>query len=95
MIHELYLVSGSDSKESACSAGDPGLIPRLGRSPGGGNGNPFQCSCLGNPNGQRSLMGCSSWARKESGMIEWLNNDGSLFTPPPAPGTHPLYLLSL
>ena len=28
---------------------DVGLIPRLGRSPGGGSGNPLQCSCLGNP----------------------------------------------
>ena len=33
---------GSDSKESACSAGDPGSVPRSGRSPGEGNGNPFQ-----------------------------------------------------
>ena len=32
---------GSDSKESACSAGDPDLIPGLGRSPGEGNGNPL------------------------------------------------------
>ena len=37
---------GSDSKHSACSAGDPGLIPGLGRSPGEGNGNPLQYSCL-------------------------------------------------
>ena len=36
-------------KESACSAGDPGLIPGSGRSPGGGNGNPLQYSCLDNP----------------------------------------------
>ena len=36
-------------KESACSAGDPGSIPRLGRSPGEGNGNPLQYSCLENP----------------------------------------------
>ena len=40
---------GSVSKESACSAGDPGLIPGLGRSPGGGNGNPLQHSSLENP----------------------------------------------
>ena len=40
---------GSDSKESACSAGDLGLIPGLGRSPGVGNGNPLQYSYLGNP----------------------------------------------
>ena len=39
---------GSDSKESACSAGDLGLIPRLRRSPGEGNGNPLQYSCLEN-----------------------------------------------
>ena len=39
---------GSDGKESACSAGDPGLIPGLGRSPGEGNGNPLQYSCLEN-----------------------------------------------
>ena len=40
---------GSDSKESACSAGDPGWIPGLGRSPGEGNGYPLQYSCLENP----------------------------------------------
>ena len=39
----------SVGKESACNAGDPGLIPGLGRSPGEGNGNPFQYSCLENP----------------------------------------------
>ena len=36
-------------KESACQAGDVGRIPGLGRSPGEGNGNPSQYSCLGNP----------------------------------------------
>ena len=40
---------GSDGEESACSAGDPGLIPGLGRSSGKGNGNPLQYSCLGHP----------------------------------------------
>ena len=34
-------------KESTCNAGDAGLIPRLGRCPGEGNGNPLQYSCLG------------------------------------------------
>ena len=38
----------SGSKASACNAGDLGLIPRLGRSPGKGNGNPLQYSCLEN-----------------------------------------------
>ena len=41
--------AGSDSKESACNAGDPGLIPGSGRSLGEGNGNPVQYSCLENP----------------------------------------------
>ena len=40
---------GSDSKESACNAGDPGSIPGLGRSPGEGNDYPLQSSCLENP----------------------------------------------
>ena len=40
---------GSDGKESACKAGDAGLIPGLERSPGEGNGNPLQYSCLENP----------------------------------------------
>ena len=36
------------SKESTCNAGDMGLIPGLGRNPGGGHSNPLQCSCLEN-----------------------------------------------
>ena len=40
---------GSDGKDSACNVGDPGLIPGLGRSPGGGHGNLLQYSCLKNP----------------------------------------------
>ena len=39
---------GSDSKQSACNAGDPGSIPGSGRSPGEVNGNPLQYSCLEN-----------------------------------------------
>ena len=39
----------SDGKTSAYNVGDPGLIPGLGRSPGEGNGNPLQYSCLENP----------------------------------------------
>ena len=39
---------GSDGKESACTMGDPGSTPRLGRTPGEGNGNPLQYSCLEN-----------------------------------------------
>ena len=43
------LPGGSDSNESTCNAGDLGLIPGSGRSPGGGHGNPLQYSCLENP----------------------------------------------
>ena len=49
----------SDSKESVCNAEGLGLMPRLGRSPGGGHGNPLQNFSLENPNGQRSLAGYS------------------------------------
>ena len=45
---------GSASKEFACNAGDPGLIPRLGRCPGEGNGNPLQYSCLENAMDRRA-----------------------------------------
>ena len=48
---------GSDGKESTCNAGDLGLIPGLGRTPGGGYGNPLEYSCLENPHGQRSQAG--------------------------------------
>ena len=51
---------GSDGKESACNVGDQGLIPGLGRSPGGGHGHPLQYSYLKNPHGQRSLVGLQS-----------------------------------
>ena len=61
---------GSDRKESACNAGDLGSIPGLGKSPGGGYGNPLQYSCLENPHGQRSLEGYSPQALKESDTTE-------------------------
>ena len=48
---------GSDGKESTCNVRDLGLIPGLGRSPGGGRDNLLQDSCLENPHGQRSLVG--------------------------------------
>ena len=63
---------GSEVKVSACNAGGLGSIPELGRSPGGGHGNPLQYSCLENP-GQRSLAGYSPWGRKELDMTEWLS----------------------
>ena len=56
---------GADSNE-----GNLRSIPGLGRSPGGGNDNPVQSSCLENPHGQRSLAGYSPWGRKESDTTE-------------------------
>ena len=64
---------GSDVKESACSAGDPGLIPGLGRFPGEGNGNLLQYCCLANPHGQRNLEGYSPWGHKKSDTTKQLS----------------------
>ena len=63
-IFTLGFPSGSDGTESACNVVDLGPIPELGRSPGGGHGNPLQCSCLENPHGQRSLAGCSPGSQR-------------------------------
>ena len=49
---------------------DTGSIPGLGRSPGGGNGNPLQFSCLENSQGQRSLVDSSPWGHKGSDRTE-------------------------
>ena len=48
VIRLLGFPGGSDGEESTCNAGDLGLIPGLGRSSGGGHGNPLQNSCLKN-----------------------------------------------
>ena len=48
-LYKKSFPGGSDGKESACSVGDLDSIPGLGRSPGEGNGNPLQDSCLENP----------------------------------------------
>ena len=70
---------GSDSKASACNAGDLGLIPGLRRSPGEGNGTSFSSTpgptpvpLPGKSHGLRSLVGCSPWGHKESDMTEQL-----------------------
>ena len=75
-IHLLLLwgiPGSSDGKESTCSVRDLDLIPGLGRSPGEGNGNPFQYSCLQNPHGQRSLVGYNPGGGKESDTTEQLS----------------------
>ena len=58
------------------NAGDPGSISGLGRSPGEGNGNLLQYSCLENPM-DRSLPGYSPWGHKESDRTERLNNNSN------------------
>ena len=64
---------GSDGKESTCSVGDLGSIPGLGRSLGGGHGNPVQYSSLEHPHRQRSLAGYSPWCCKELNTTEQLS----------------------
>ena len=63
----------SDGKESTYSVGNLGSISGLGRSSGGGHGNPLQYSCLENPHGQKSLVGYIPWGHKESDTTERLS----------------------
>ena len=66
--------SGSDGKEAACNEGDPSSIPGLERSPGEGNGNPMQYSCLENPmdKGQGQRQATIHGDHKESDATEQL-----------------------
>ena len=64
---------GSEIKASACNARDPGSIPGSGKSPGKGNGNPLQYSCLEKSHGRRSLVGYSLPGCKELDMTEQLH----------------------
>ena len=67
----MSFLGGSVDKEFTCDAGDVCLIPGLGRSPGGGHGNPLpQCSYLENPHGRRSLAGYSPQGHKELDTTE-------------------------
>ena len=67
-------LGGSDGKESACDAGDPGLIPGLGRSPGEGSSNPLQYSCLENPMDRRAWR-ATVQAVAELDMTKWLSHN--------------------
>ena len=71
----IYTTDGSAGKQSARNAedtGDMGSIPELGRSPGRGNGNSLQYSCLNNPM-ERSLVGYSPKGCRESDTAEQLS----------------------
>ena len=64
LVEGMGFPGGSDGKESACSAGDPSLIPECRRTPGEGNGNPLQYSCLGN------LMDREAWQSTVHGVTK-------------------------
>ena len=66
------LPCSSNGKESACNAGELCSIPGSGRSPGEGNGNPFQYSCLGNLMDRRTWQAFVHGVHKESDMTEQL-----------------------
>ena len=68
----LGFLGGVDGEEIACNAGDVGWIPELGRSPGEGNGNPLQYSCLDNSMDRGAWRAYSLWGCKESDTTEQL-----------------------
>ena len=77
--------SDSVGRESTCNtgnAGDAGSIPGWKRSPGGGNGNQLQYSCLENPHGQRNLAGYSPQGHKELDMTEQLSSHATVVKTP-------------
>ena len=71
MVFRKGFPGGSDGKESACNAGDLDLIPRLGRSPGEGNGYPLQYSCLKN-----SMDRGAWWATVHGVTKSWTSLSG-------------------
>ena len=80
MIIYIYLISamgfpsGSDGKESACNAGDPGSTPGLGRSSGERNGNALRYSCLENPMDRGAWQATVCRVAKELDMTYRLSN---------------------
>ena len=68
-----WLSGGSDSQESACNAGDLGLIPGLGRFPSRRAWQSTPVFLRENPHGQRSLMGYRPWGCKDSDMTKRLS----------------------
>ena len=70
MKEEYYFYT--DSKESVCNVGDLGSVPGSGRSPGEGNGNPLQYSCLENPMDRGAWWATVHGVTKSwSGLSEW------------------------
>ena len=75
-LHFSWGFPGSPGKESTCQVGSMGLMPGLGRSPGEGNGNPFQYSCLGNP------MVRGAWRTSVHGVTEESDTTATKPLPP-------------
>ena len=73
LVSTVGFPGGSNGKESTWIVGDLGSVPGMGRSLGGGHGNPLQYSCLENPHGQRSLADYRPWGHKESDKAEQLS----------------------
>ena len=72
MCITLGFLGGSEDKASACNAGDPGSIPGLGRSPGEGNDNPLQYSCLENPMDRGIWRATVHWVAKSwTQLSDW------------------------
>ena len=71
VIRLLGFPGGSDGEESTCNAGDLGLIPGLGRSSGGGHGNPLQNSCLKNSTDRGAWQATVHWVAK---IWTWLSD---------------------
>ena len=63
---------GSDGKETACNAGNQGLVPELGRPPGEGSGNPLQYSCMEDSMDRGAWQATVHSVGKESNMTEQL-----------------------
>ena len=72
LIHGVGLPWWLSGTESACSAGDLGLIPWLGSSPGGGSGNPLQCSCLEKPMDRQA---CQATVDRVHGVTKRVRHD--------------------
>ena len=72
---QLGFPGGSNGKESACNAGDLALIPGSGRSPGEGNGNTLQYSCLGNPMDREAQWATVVHGVRESDVTNTFTSD--------------------
>ena len=79
-------------KESACNSGDTGLIPGSGRSPGEGNGNPLQYSCLENSMDRGAWQATVHVSSKESDMTKQINSNSNKFLSPSSFPVTPFHL---